>query len=199
MSELQEHPALSGEHQTNGPRAFVDLSSFSNTKYHAGRGVVVQTLWYYCSLVFFEGGWFPFGGIKVRLLRLFGAEIGEGVVIKPQVRIKYPWRLTVGDHCWIGQNVWIDNIEDVTIGSHVCVSQLAYFCTGSHDHSRTTFDLSAKPIVVQDGAWVGARALLLGGVQVHANAIVAAGSVVTKNVETAVIVGGNPAQPIGKR
>lgn len=149
--------------------------------------------------MFFESGWLPASGIKARILRLFGAKIGRGVVFKPHVRIKYPWRLVIGDHCWIGQNVWIDNIENVIIGDHVCVSQLSYFCTGSHDHRTRTFDLEAKPIVVQAGAWIGARVTLLGGVTVHANAIAAAGAVVVKSVPAAMIVGGNPAREIGLR
>jgi putative colanic acid biosynthesis acetyltransferase WcaF len=105
----------------------------------------------------------------------------------------------IGDHCWIGQGVWIDNIEDVAIGSHVCVSQLANFCTGNHDHRSPYFALVAKPIVVHNGAWIGARVTLLGGVEVHANAIAAAGSVVVKSIPAATIVGGNPAKEIGTR
>jgi putative colanic acid biosynthesis acetyltransferase WcaF len=182
-----------------GVRPLCDLGEFCNPEYKPGRGRFMRTLWYYCSLFFFESGWLPVSGIKVHILRLFGAKIGRGVNIKPHVRIKYPWRLEVGDHCWVGQGVWIDNIENVTIGDHVCVSQLAYFCTGSHDHRTRTFDLLAKPIVVEAGAWVGARATLLGGVIVHANAIAAAGAVVTKSVPTRIIVGGNPAREIGQR
>jgi putative colanic acid biosynthesis acetyltransferase WcaF len=179
--------------------SFVDLDSFSNPEYDPGRGKLVQAVWYLLSLLIFESGWFPLSGVKSQLLRGFGARVGKGLVIKPYVRIKYPWRLTVGDHCWIGQEVWLDNIEDVCIGDHVCVSQRAYFCTGNHDHRRTTFDLTARPIVVHNGAWVGASALLLAGVEIHANAVVAGGSVVTKDVAAGQIVGGNPARPIGKR
>jgi putative colanic acid biosynthesis acetyltransferase WcaF len=188
-----------GKTTVDSERPLCDLSAFSNPEYHPGRGLVLRTVWYYCSLLFFECGWLPVSSFKVRLLRLFGAKIGQGVNFKPHVRIKYPWRLAIGDHCWIGQNAWIDNIEDVTIGSHVCVSQYAYFCTGSHDHRSPTFNLLAKPIVVQDGAWIGARATLLGGVTVHANGIAAAGSVVVKDIAAATIVGGNPAKEIGKR
>jgi len=179
--------------------SWVDLAAFDHPEYSSGRGGVLRTLWYYCSLLVFESGWLPVSGFKARLLRLFGAQVGVGLVIKPHVRIKYPWRLVVGDHCWIGQGAWIDNIEDVRIGSHVCVSQLVYFCTGSHDYRRRKFDLTARPIAVADGAWIGARATLLPGVSVGANAIVAGGSVVTKSVNAATIVGGNPAKPIARR
>jgi putative colanic acid biosynthesis acetyltransferase WcaF len=136
---------------------------------------------------------------KPSILRLFGARIGRGVVIKPHVRIKYPWRLSVGDHCWIGQDTWIDNIADVTICSHVCVSQDCYLCTGNHDHRRKSFDLVARPITIETGAWVAASSLLLAGVKVGANAVVAAGSVVTKDVAPATMVGGNPARLIKQR
>lgn len=191
---------MSADHlPTASARPLCDLSAFRNPEYSPGRGLLTRTLWYYCSLLLFESGWLPNSGIKVKILRLFGARIGLGVNIKPHVRIKYPWRLEIGDYCWIGQGVWIDNIEDVTIGDHVCVSQLAYFCTGSHDHHSPAFDLIAKPIVVETGAWIAARATLLGGVTIHANAIAAAGAVVVKSIPVATIVGGNPAREIGQR
>lgn len=177
----------------------VNLASFCNAFYDPGRGRLVRTLWYFVSLLFFESGWFPWSAAKRRLLRCFGARVGRGVVIKPQVRIKYPWRLTVDDHAWIGQEVWIDNLIDVAIGSHVCVSQRAYFCTGSHDHRRSTFDLITRPITIEPGAWVGAGAILLGGVTVEANAIAAAGSVVVEDVPAGTIVAGVPARVVRKR
>ena len=151
------------------------------------------------GLLVMESGWFPLSGIKSRLLRLFGAKIGAGVVFKPHVRIKYPWRLEIGDHCWIGQETWIDNLADVAIGDHVCISQKTYLCTGSHDHRRSTFDLITGTIGVESGAWLGARCTILQNVTIGANAIVAGGSVVHKDVEPATIVGGNPAQVIGER
>lgn len=197
--ELLNSGPVNSDRATASEQPFVDLSTFDNSAYEPGRGKIVRTAWYFLSLVLFESGWFPVSRIKLLLLRWFGARIGKGVVVKPHVRIKNPWRLTVGDHCWIGQNVWIDNIEDVTIGDHVCVSQLVYFCTGSHDHQKTTFDLVARPIAVGNGAWVGARATLLGGVEVGANAIVAAGSVVNRSVQDCEFVGGVPAKVIGER
>lgn len=179
--------------------AWVDLSGYSTPDYHPGRGILVRLLWYYTSLLLFESGWFILTRTKPSILRLFGARIGRGVVIKPHVRIKYPWRLSVGDHCWIGQDAWIDNIADVTIGNQVCVSQDTYLCAGNHDHRRKSFDLIARPITIENGAWVAASSLLLAGVTVGANAVVAAGSVVTKDVAPATMVGGNPARLIKHR
>jgi putative colanic acid biosynthesis acetyltransferase WcaF len=179
--------------------AWVDLASFSNDEYDPGGGALGRVIWYFTSLLLFESGWLPLRGIKGPLLRLFGARIGRGVVIKPNVRIKYPWRLSIGDHCWIGQGVWFDNLANIEIGSHVCVSQGSYFCTGSHDYRRRSFDLVVERISLGNGAWIGARSLVFGGVTIGANALVAGGSVVTKDVPAAVIVGGNPAQPIRDR
>jgi putative colanic acid biosynthesis acetyltransferase WcaF len=176
--------------------AWVDLSRFDNNWYSPGRGLSIRGLWYLVSMLIFESGWVPLVWPKRWLLRLFGAKIGRGLVIKPRVWIKYPWRLTVGDHCWIGQGTWIDNLADVRFGSHVCVSQQVYICTGSHDYRRRSFDLIIRPVEVCNGAWLGARALVLGGVMVGPNAIVAAGSIITKNVPAATIVASQPARPL---
>ena len=177
----------------------VDLSSYDNRSYSPGRSFFVCALWYFVSLAIFESGWLPWGGLKRWLLRCFGAKIGRGLVIKPRVWIKYPWRLAVGDHCWIGQGAWIENLANVYIGNQVCISQQVYICTGSHDARRPTFDLITRPVTIGDGAWLAARALVLGGVTIGANAVVAAGSVVPKDVPPAMIVAGQPAHSIGQR
>lgn len=178
--------------------SWVDLGSFRPQTFQ-GRGRGWQFAWYLVSLAFFESGLMPASRVLVALLRLFGAKLGRGVVVKPNVRVKFPWKLTVGDHVWIGQGVWIDNIDHVVLGSHVCVSQEAYFCTGSHDYRSQSFDLVTKPIRVDDGAWITARVTLLGGAVVGANAIVTAGSVVSGEVPPGVIAGGVPAQTIKPR
>lgn len=139
-----------------------ELGEYQNRSYSPGRPVWVRLLWYYTSLVFFESSWFISGRPKSWLLRRFGANVGKGLVIHPNVRIKYPWRLTIGDDCWIGREVWIDNLDDVELESNVCLSQQAYLCTGSHDHRSPTFDLKTGPILVEHGAWICCRATVLG-------------------------------------
>ena len=180
-------------------RAWVDLSLYDNRWYSPGRNLVVRALWYLVSLAIFESGFVPLSRPKRWLLCLFGAKIGRGLVIKPRVYIKYPWRLVVGDHCWIGQGAWIENLANVRIGSQVCISQQVYICTGSHDCRRRAFDLITRPVSIGDGAWLAARSLVLGGVTIGANAVVAGGSVVTKDVPPATIVAGQPARFIGPR
>lgn len=201
LDEETRNPPQKASDASFGPAAaaWLELSEFDNSDYDPGRGIVVRTLWYFCSVALFESGWLPVSGLKIRLLQLFGARVGSGVVIKPNVRIKFPWRLKVGDHCWIGQQVWIDNLDDVEIGDNVCISQLCYLCTGSHDHRLRTFDLIIRPIRVGDGAWLGARSTIFQGVAIGANALVAGGSVVKENVAPAAIVSGNPATVVSRR
>jgi putative colanic acid biosynthesis acetyltransferase WcaF len=97
--------------------AWWDFERYNNAHYHPGRGPWVRLLWYLVSLVVFESGWVPLYGPKRWLLRVFGARVGRNLCVKPHVRIKYPWRLEAGDFCSIGQEVWIDNLELVRLGS----------------------------------------------------------------------------------
>ena len=168
--------------QAAAEESWVDLEHYQLPASYQPGGRVKRVLWIFVSWLLFESGWFVLRGPKPALLRLFGAKIGRGVVIKPRVRIKFPWRLEIGNHVWIGEETWIDNLDQVTIGSHVCISQGSYFCTGSHDHKQQSFDLLTYPIQVDDGAWIAAKSILVGNIHVGSNALVAAGSVVTKNV-----------------
>lgn len=152
----------------------MDLSQYRVTGYSPGRSRLVQVLWYLCSALVFQSAWFPLSAVKVWLLRLFGASIGRGVVIKPRVQIKFPWRLKVGDFVWIGESVWIDNLAVVSIGSHVCVSQGVYLCTGSHAFRRPGFDLITKEIQIEDKVWVCAMSVLLPGTWIGSDSLVAA-------------------------
>ena len=158
-----------------------NLGAYQNDFYDPGRGFVVRTVWYYLSLLLLESSWLPFSGLKSRVLRLFGANIGRGVVIHPNVRIKFPWKLTVGDNCWIGREVWIDNLDEVVLESDVCISQGAYLCTGSHDHKSMTFELRTGPIRVEHGAWLCCRSIVLGGSTVQRLTLVPANEVYSES------------------
>lgn len=177
----------------------VDLSTFDNRWYQPGGSPLKRLLWYYVNLLFFTNRYFPFMAPKVWLLRLFGAKVGKGLVIKPAVNIKYPWRLSMGDHVWIGEGVWIDNLADVTLGDHVCLSQGAMLLTGNHDYTSPGFDLIVKGIELAPGAWVGAQAVVCPGVRLASHAILAVGSVATKSLEAFGIYQGNPAQKVRER
>ncbi len=177
----------------------VDLSRFTSGDYNPGRPFWLRSLWFLVNALFLQNPLNASGKIKIALLRMFGAQIGVGVVMKPGVNIKSPWLLKIGDHSWIGENVWLDNLVPITIGNHVCVSQDAYFCTGNHDWSDAAFSYKLGEIHVEDGAWICARATLLPGVRVQSHAIVAGGAVLTKNALPYTIYAGNPAVEVRKR
>ncbi|MCX8080282.1 MAG: WcaF family extracellular polysaccharide biosynthesis acetyltransferase [Bacteroidia bacterium] len=170
----------------------IDLSKFDNSCYHPGKNIIVRGLWYMVNAFIFSSS-FPFYAPKRFLLKLFGAKIGKGVVIKPYVYIKYPWKLMVGDYCWIGEDVRIDNLDDVKIGSHVCISQRAYLLCGNHNYKSKTFDLIIQKIIIEDGVWVGAGSIVLPGSHLKANAVLMAGCVFSGIAEEDGIYKGNPA------
>lgn len=179
------------------PRA--DLSRFSNAGFPLGAGIIKRTLWYFTNAVFFINPLFLFRAPKPWLLRLFGASVGKGVVIHPGVNIKFPWKLTIGDHVWIGQRAWLDNIDQLTIHSNVVISQGAKLILGSHDYRKPDYPTLSGPVVLEEGSWVGAGAMVLGGVTVKSHALLAAGSVAGKNLEAYTIYRGNPAVAVRER
>ena len=174
-----------------------DLSKYKTVWYndHAFRKI----LWYFINALFFLNPLNPFSSLKILLLRIFGAKIGDHVLIKPRVNVKYPWLLEIGNYVWIGENVWIDNLGKVKIGDNVCISQGAMLLTGNHNYKKSTFDLIIKEIILEDGVWIGAKAIVCPGVNCGSNSFLTAGSVATKNMEQFMIYQGNPAMPIKKR
>lgn len=175
-----------------------ELSRFDNSWYQSGTSWK-RLLWYFVNVLVMKNGWLPISGLKVRVLHAFGAKVGKGVNIKPCVNVKYPWNLSIGDHSWIGENVWIDNLTYITIGSNVCISQGAMLLCGNHDYKRPTFDLMVKPIVIEDGAWIGAQSTVCPGVTMHSHSVLAVGSVASKDLMPFSIYRGNPAVKVAER
>jgi putative colanic acid biosynthesis acetyltransferase WcaF len=175
-----------------------DLSKYSNDWYQTGGSLLKRMVWY-CLSACFLSSFFPFSGFKIVLLRLFGAKIGKGVVVKPWVNIKYPWNLIVEDHVWIGERVWIDNLALVKIGSNVCISQEAFIFCGNHNYKKTGFDLMAEPVTLEEGVWIGARAIVCPGVTCCSHAVLAAGSMANRNLEAYAVYQGNPALKVKER
>jgi len=116
------------------------------------------------------------------LLRWFGAQVGQNVIIRSKVRVHWPWKLSIGDDCWIGEGAWLLNLEPIVIENDVCISQEALLCTGSHEHKSQTFDFKNSAIRIGDGAWIAARATILPGVAVGTCSVVASGTVLRKDL-----------------
>lgn len=183
--------------QPNHNLKTVDLSSYSNDWYYPG-SFLKRILWYAIGELFVNSC-IPGSKWRVILLQLFGAKIGKGVVIKPYTKIKYPWKLSIGNYTWIGEYVWIDNLAEVKIGNNACLSQGAMLLCGNHNYKKTTFDLIVRGITIEDGAWVGAKVVVCPGVIVKSHAVITVGSIVIQNTEPYSIYQGNPAIKIRDR
>lgn len=161
-------------------------------------GVWCQLWWLVQSCLFSTSPQFMYGWRRF-LLRAFGATIGQGAIIRPTVRVTYPWKLTVGNHAWIGDHVDLYTLDDIIIGDHVVVSQRSYLCTGSHDPSSRTFSIYAKPIVVKEGAWVATDVFVGPGVTVGRNALIGARSSLFSDAEPDFLYVGSPAHKMKPR
>ena len=176
----------------------VNNASYTTT-ISIGAGRLKQLCWYFTNIFFFKNSLNISSGLKVFLLKLFGARIGKGVVIKPSVNIKYPWKLQVGNNSWIGEEAWIDNLSDVVIGESVTLSQAAMILTGSHDYTKQTFDFISLPVVLQDGVWIGAKAVVYGGVTCYSHSVLGINAVAETDLKAYIIYKGNPAVPVISR
>lgn len=178
----------------------VDLSQYKNPPdLDKGARFLKRTIWFLVNAWFLQNPANPSSRLKIALLRLFGAKIGKGVIIKPSANIKSPWFIEIGDYCMIGERVWIDSLAPVRIGNSVCISQDVYFCCGNHDWSDPAFGKSVRPITVEEGVWVATRATILPGVTLKSHSVIAACSMVNHDTEPYTIYAGSPAKPIRKR
>jgi len=171
----------------------MDLSQYSVAHFDRGASRLKEAAWVFVKCVFFQNPWPWPSALRVYFLRAFGATVGRGVVVRSNVNITFPWRLTLGDHIWIGEEVTILSLAAVTVESNVCISQRAYLCAGSHDFRSNTFDLQTKPITIRTGSWVAAQAFIGLGVEVGAGSVISAGSVLLQSVPGRSFVRGNPA------
>jgi putative colanic acid biosynthesis acetyltransferase WcaF len=143
----------------------------------------------------FSASFFP-SSLRSFLLKLFGASVGSGVYIRRGVRIHFPWNLEIGDHCWIGEEVWFINHEKVTIGSNVCISQRSIICSGGHDYRSASLAYAHKPVLIKDGAWVCLDAKVLPGVTIGECSVVSAGEIARKSLPDFSMLVGGQVRPI---
>ena len=164
-----------------------------------GRSAVITQLWWLIQSTLFACSPQFMYSWRNFLLRLFGAKIGKGVIVRPTARITYPWKLTIGDYSWVGDHVELYTLGDITIGENAVVSQKSYLCTGSHDFQSKSFDIYAKPIVIEDEAWVASDVFVAPGVTIGKGAVVGARSSVFEDMPAGMVCAGYPAKPIRPR
>jgi len=179
--------------------SYQNLKKFTLPRNFRGRSVVIVQLWWVVQASFFS--WSPQFAYRWRnfLLRCFGAKIGKGVIIRSTVKITYPWKLSIGDYAWVGDNVELYTLGNITIGANAVVSQKSYLCTGSHDYHSDTFDIYAQPIVIKEKVWIATDVFVAPGVTIGKGAVIAARSSVYKNMPEGVVCFGNPARPVKER
>lgn len=176
----------------------IPLNKAGNGDYKRRKGKAFEFLWMVIQVIFVTNSLQISSRLRVTILRLFGARIGNNVTVRPGLKIKLPWQIKIGDDSWIGDSVWMDNHGEIEIGSNSIISQGCYLTTGSHD-AKKNMDLIVKNIKIGDGVWITARCVVLGGVNIGNNSIITVNSVVHKNIEPNVLYGGNPAKFIKDR
>ena len=176
----------------------VNLKNYNNNGYIPGNKLKI-IFWYYINILFIKSYFFPWSRLKIFFLKLFGAKIGKRVIIKPGVNVKYPWKLEIGDDCWIGENVWIDNLDFVKISKNVCISQGSLLICGNHNYKKSSFDLVLGPITIEEGVWICAKSVVCQNTILHSHSILLSGSVLTSDMQKFCIYRGNPATKIKNR
>ncbi len=176
----------------------VDLARYQHQPQYSSKSWR-NRIWFVVNILFFYTKLPVPVSFKLWLLRKFGANVGQGVMIKPNVNIKFPWLLEIGDYVWIGEEVWIDNLVRVRIGSNACLSQGAMLLCGNHNYKSTRFDLMTAPITLEEGVWIGAKSIVCPGVTCRSHSMLVVGSVATSDLEAYGIYRGNPAAKIRNR
>lgn len=164
-----------------------------------GASFLLRTTWFFVNALVLRNPVLHSYALKRWVLRRFGATIGEGVLIKPGVNVKYPWFLEIGEHSWIGEGVWLDSLSPLRIGRHVVISQGAFLCCGMHDWMDPGMGSVIAPITVEDGVWIASQARIAGNVTIGQEAMVVLGAVVFGDCEPRGVYRGNPAVKIGVR
>lgn len=180
-------------------RVFQDLRRFQLPDQFRGRPAVVVQLWWLVQAILFHPSPQILYGWRCFLLRIFGAKIGRNVLIRPSVTITYPWKVSIGDYSWIGDEVVLYSLSEITIGNHAVISQRSYLCAASHDYTHPTFDMLAGPIQVCDQAWIAADVFVAPGVTIQEGCLVGARSSVFHDLPAGMICFGNPAAPVKPR
>jgi putative colanic acid biosynthesis acetyltransferase WcaF len=181
------------------PWASIDLRNFDKSKFERGRSKPVEIVWWVFKLLFIQSSLPWPSSLKSLVLRLFGAKVGAGLYMRPGVNVHFPWKLTIGDNVWVGDKCTILNLETVVIHSNAALAHEVYIAAAGHDITSPNFGYANAPVIVESGSWIATRAFIGPGVTVGRNAVVAAGSVVTKSIPPGVVVGGVPARFIARR
>lgn len=175
------------------------LNFFELPRGFRGKSAGFVQLWWVCQALFFRIS--PQFAYRYRaaLLRLFGAKVGVDTVIRPSVKITYPWKVSIGDNAWVGDDVVLYSLGEIRIGKNAVVSQKSYLCAGDHDYQVESFPIRARPIEVQDEAWVASDVFIAPGVTIGKGAVIGARSSVFSDMPEGMVCMGSPCKPVKPR
>nr|WP_321221276.1 WcaF family extracellular polysaccharide biosynthesis acetyltransferase [uncultured Psychroserpens sp.] len=178
---------------------YQNLKTFSVPGDFRGKSKVTVQLWWIVEKTLFA--WSPqfFYGWRRFLLRSFGAKIGKGVLIRPSAKFTYPWKVSIDDYTWIGEDCILYSLGNITIGKHVAVAHGVYFNTGLHDYTKESFDIGHKEVIIEDEAWITNDVYIAPGVRIGKGCVIGARSNVFKDMPEGFICYGNPASAVKKR
>ncbi|WP_150116889.1 putative colanic acid biosynthesis acetyltransferase [Priestia megaterium] len=180
-------------------KSFIKLSNYKQDKYNRGRNGIYILLWWVVQGTLFRFSLHNAYNWRAKLLRLFGSDIGKDTKIRASSKFHYPWKVSIGDYSWIGDNVQFYSLDKIYVGSNCVVSQKSYLCTGSHNIKDPHFGLITKPVVIKDGAWIASDVFIYPGVTINEMAVVAARSTVIKDIPANEVHAGSPAKYVKKR
>ena len=173
-------------------KPLVDLRTYDLSNFERGRSTWVVILWWLVQAIAFPLSLHNLNNFRCFLLRLFGAKIGKGVVIRPTARFTYPWKVEIGDYSWVGDDVVFYSVDRIIVGSHCVVSQKSYLCTGSHDIQDKSFALITAPITIGNGVWVATDCFIAAGINIGSNSVIGARSSVMKSIPARKVAWGSP-------
>ena len=198
-SQINDRPISDNHANTLTGESLVDLRLYNQSNFDRGRPGWLILLWWFVQAIAFPLTPHPCNSIRSGLLRLFGAKIGRGAVIRPTARFTYPWKIEIGDYSWIGDDVVLYSLERIAIGKHCVISQKSYLCTGTHDPQDPAFGLITAPVIINHGVWIAADCFIGPGVEIGANALIGARSSVFKNMPASFVCTGTPCRPRYRR
>ena len=175
------------------------LNKFKLPKNFRGRSGLIVQLWWIVDFWLFRLSPQIMYGWRRFLLRLFGAKIGKGVLIRPSARITYPWKVKIGDYSWIGDDVVLYSLGEIEIGNNVVISQRSYICAASHDYTKEDFPIFSKKIIIEDECWLATDVFVAPGIKIGRGTVVGARSSVFKDLPRGKVCIGNRAKVIKDR
>jgi len=181
------------------PVEYQRLNQFQLPEGFRGRSVLVVQLWWLVqSTLFAMSPQFMFGW-RIFLLKLFGAQIGSDVRIRPSVRVTYPWKVKLGDRVWIGDYAEFYSLGEIDVGDDVVISQKSYLCAATHDYTKPSFDIVDKKITIEAQVWLATDVFIAPGVTIGRGALIGARSNVFADMPAGMICVGSPAKPVKPR